>query len=77
MLGTNFGTIHNSMTSIQFECIIELGQTFVCKIVARVLNPTVGLHEDCGTEVFVGVPPVGWTGGGAAGAHWSGWQIRG
>jgi hypothetical protein len=68
MLRTNLSTVHDSMTAVQFECIVQLSQTFVSVVVTRVLNPTISLHEHCGSKVFVGVPPVGWTGGGAAGA---------
>jgi hypothetical protein len=31
--------------------------------IPRVSDPTVGLHESSWAEVFILVPPVGWTGG--------------
>jgi hypothetical protein len=69
VFGTDLGTVHNGMTTVQFEGIIEFGQTLAGAGVARVLDPSVGLHQDGRAQVLVGRPPVGRTGGGATGAE--------
>jgi hypothetical protein len=66
MLGADLGTVHNSMTTVQLEGIIELGQSFFGFGVSGILNPSIGLHEHSRAEVLVGTPPVTWTGSGAA-----------
>jgi len=69
VLGTHLGAVHNRVTSVQLEGIVEFAQTLGRAAVATVLNPPIGLHEDRRTQVLVGVPPVTGTGGGAAGAE--------
>lgn len=67
MLGADLGTVHNGMTTVQLEGIVEIGQSFFGFGVSRVLDPSIGLHENGRAEVLVGVPPVTGTGRGAAG----------
>lgn len=69
MLGTDLGAVHDGVATVQLEGIVELGQTFLGVIVAAVLDPPIGLHEDRRAEVLVGVPPVRRTGGRAASAQ--------
>ena len=69
MLGTDLGAVHDGMATVQLEGVVELGQPFLGVIVAAVLDPPVGLHEDRRAEVLVGVPPVRWAGGRAARAQ--------
>ena len=57
------------MASIQAHAIIEHGLPLLLVLVAAVSQPAVGLEQDGGAEVFFAVPPVGWAGGGAAGAE--------
>mmetsp|Transcript_36677 Transcript_36677/g.88372 ORF Transcript_36677/g.88372 Transcript_36677/m.88372 type:complete len:207 (+) Transcript_36677:1161-1781(+) len=61
MLRTDPGTIHNRMTSVQFECIIQLLQPLILKVITRVFNPPVCLHQNRRAKVFVRIPPVGRT----------------
>ena len=58
MLGTDLGAVHDGMTPVELEGIVELGETFLGMIVTRVLNPPIGLHKDGRSEVLVGIPPV-------------------
>ena len=61
MLRTDPGAIHNRMTSVQFECIIQLLQPLILKVITWVFNPPVCLHQDRRAKVFVCIPPVGRT----------------
>ena len=61
MLRTNFSTIHNRMTTIQFERIVQFRQPLILKFIARILNPPVRLHQNRRSEIFIGIPPVRWT----------------
>ena len=62
----NFGTIHNRVTAVQFESIVQFRQPLVLKIITGILDPPVCLHEHRRAEVFVSIPPVGRAGGAAA-----------
>ena len=46
VLGTNLGTVHDGVATIQLEGIIEFCQTFLGLAIAAVFNPAVGLHQD-------------------------------
>mmetsp|Transcript_5219 Transcript_5219/g.14639 ORF Transcript_5219/g.14639 Transcript_5219/m.14639 type:complete len:249 (+) Transcript_5219:1756-2502(+) len=69
VLGTNLGAIHNGVTAVQLQGIIELLHTLGGGTVAGILHPTVGLHQHGGAQVGIGVPPVRGTGRGAASAQ--------
>ena len=69
MLGTNLGTVHDGMATIQFEGVVEFGQAGGCFAVATVLDPAIGLHEHGRSKVLVGVPPVTGTTGTATRAQ--------
>jgi len=43
--------------------VVEGGLALALLLVARVGQPSVGLQENGGAEVFLRVPPVGWAGG--------------
>lgn len=47
----------------------DLLEALVGELVSGVDNPPVGLHQDGGAEVLLGMPPVGGAGGGAAGTQ--------
>ena len=66
ILGTSIGTVHNGVATIELVGIVQILQTFFGHFITRIGNPTVGLLEDGRTQVLVGMPPVGRTGGGAA-----------
>ncbi len=51
------------------ELVIKRRNPLVGGLVPGVDHPPVGLHDDCGAQVFVGVPPVGGTGGRTTGAQ--------
>ena len=72
------------MAAVELEAVVQRLQTLLRLLVSRVNDPAVGLkdsnsstspgftthlHEDGGSQVLVGVPPVRGTGGGAAGAE--------
>jgi hypothetical protein len=59
MLGAYLCTVHDGMASIQLEGIVQLCQTFVSGSISGILNPTIGLHEHGGSQILVGIPPVG------------------
>jgi len=44
MFRTDFGTIHNGMTPIEFEGIIQIRETFIGRRIAGIFNPPIGLH---------------------------------
>lgn len=69
MFGTRLGTIHNGMTAIQLERIIQVLESLLSGGIPGIGNPSVGLHQDGRSEVLVGTPPVGRTGGGTAGTE--------
>lgn len=57
------------MASVQGHGVVEHVLSHLDCLVSAVDQPTVGLHEDGWAEVLLLVPPVGWAGGGAAGAQ--------
>jgi len=59
MLRTNLRTVHNSMTPVQFERIVQLVQPFLRKLIPRILDPPVRLHEHRWSQILIGIPPVG------------------
>jgi hypothetical protein len=47
------------MATVQAELVLELVEALLLVRVARVGNPTIGLHQRCGAEILILVPPVG------------------
>ena len=68
-LGTNLGAVHDGVTAVQFEGIVQVGQAFRRLTVAGVFDPTVGLHQYGRAQVLVRIPPVRRTRGGATRAE--------
>mmetsp|Transcript_14006 Transcript_14006/g.27312 ORF Transcript_14006/g.27312 Transcript_14006/m.27312 type:complete len:232 (+) Transcript_14006:129-824(+) len=66
MFRTNLSTIHDGMTTVKLKCIIQLRQSFVRKLITRILNPPVCLHQHSRSKVLIGIPPIGWASGTAA-----------
>ena len=58
MFGADLGAVHDGVTTVQLEGIVQLGETFLSLAITAVLNPTVGLHEYRRSQVLVGIPPV-------------------
>lgn len=54
---------------LQLEALRQFFQSFLRILVSGVDDPAVGLHEDGGAEILVGMPPVRGTRGGAASAE--------
>lgn len=44
-LGAGFGAVHDSVTAVEGEWILQLGQTLLCELISRVNHPTVRLRE--------------------------------
>lgn len=57
------------MAAVEGHVVVEGGAALGGALVARVGEPAVGLEEDGGAEVLLGVPPVRGARGGAAGAE--------
>jgi len=69
VFGADLGTVHNRVTAVQFEGVVQFRQALGGAAVPTVLNPTKGLHQNGRTEILVRVPPITGTGGRAAGAE--------
>ena len=69
MLRANLGAVHDGVAPVELEGIVEVVQALRRHLVAGILDPSVGLHEDGRSQVLIGVPPVGRTGRRAAGAE--------
>lgn len=57
------------MASVNAHAVIEVVNSLGLLLVTRIGDPAVRSHEDGGAEVLLGVPPVGWARGRAAGAE--------
>jgi hypothetical protein len=57
------------MAAIQTHTVIESLLPLGGALVARVVQPSIGLQQEGGSEVLLAVPPVGGAGCGAAGAQ--------
>jgi len=68
-LGAGLGAVHDGVTPVDGEGITELVQPLVGGVITRVNHPTVGLHQNGGTEVLVTVPPVRRARGGTTSAQ--------
>jgi len=69
MLWTNSRAIHDRVTTIQLERVVQFRQPLVREVVAGVLDPAVRLHQHRRAQVFIGVPPVGGARGATARAQ--------
>uniref|UniRef100_A0A1B0CKW6 Uncharacterized protein n=1 Tax=Lutzomyia longipalpis TaxID=7200 RepID=A0A1B0CKW6_LUTLO len=68
-LGACTATIHDCVAPVDTKGIPKAIETLLGFLVARINDPTVGLHEDSWSKVLVTVPPVRWARCGATGAH--------
>src|SRR5213075_2624137 len=57
-LGTGARAVHDGVAAVQAERVLERVEALARGLVARVHDPAVGLQQDRGAEVAVGVPPV-------------------
>jgi hypothetical protein len=68
-LWTSARTVKDSMAPIQARSVIDLRQALASVSVARVRDPPITLQQDGGAQILGLVPPVGRTGGAAAGTQ--------
>lgn len=68
-LGAGAGAVEDGVAAVEGHVVVEGGAALGGALVARVGEPAVGLEEDGGAEVLLGVPPVRGARGGAAGAE--------
>jgi len=61
LLGTRVRAVHDRVAAVQLVGVVQTLQTLLRHLVTRVRDPTVRLLEDGGTQILVGVPPVGRT----------------
>ena len=52
-LGTRLGAVHDGVTPVQRELILQLGQSLLLQLVSAVNHPPVGLHEHGRAQVLV------------------------
>ena len=69
VFGTCVGAVHDCVTSIQLECVVELCESFHGFAVAAVADPSIRLHEHGRSEILIAVPPIRRTRRGAARAQ--------
>lgn len=65
MFWASLGAIHDSMTLECRERVVHAMKTFGGVVITRIDDPSVRLHQNGWAEIFVGVPPIRWTRGGA------------
>src|SRR3569623_772731 len=70
-LGAGVRAIHDRMTAIEAERILELVEPLAGHLVAAVGEPAIGLEQDRRTEELVAVPPIARARGRAAGAQYA------
>lgn len=68
-LRTRPTTVQNSMTPIQTHTIIQHSLPLFLVLIPAIRQPPITLQQHRGTEILLGVPPVGGAGGGATGAQ--------
>ena len=61
LLGTRVRAVHDRVAAVQLVGVVQTLQTLLRHLVTRVRDPAVRLLEDGGTQILVGVPPVGRT----------------
>src|SRR5690606_32265327 len=57
-LRAGLGAVHDGVAAIEPERILEIVEAMAGALVARVLDPAVGLQQRGRSEVAVGIPPV-------------------
>merc|ERR1719231_1548081 len=53
MLGAGLGAVHDGVAAVKLEGVVEGLEALGAEVVAGVLDPAEGLHEDGGAEVRV------------------------
>lgn len=57
-LRTRFGAVHDRMTTVHAERILQLVQSLLRVIVTRIDDPAVRLHQHGRPQILVAVPPI-------------------
>jgi hypothetical protein len=57
-LGASARAVHDCVATVKLEVVVKSLQTLLRRLVTRVDDPAVGLHEYSGAEVLVAIPPV-------------------
>lgn len=68
-LGASPRAVENGVATVDAHAVVQSGLTLSGLLVTGIGHPTVGLHQDGGTEVLLAVPPVRGARGRAAGAQ--------
>ncbi len=68
-LGTRPRAVEDGVTPVQTHAVVEHLLSLRVALVARVVEPAVGLQQDGWTEVLLAIPPVRGAGCGTAGAE--------
>src|SRR5512134_3301656 len=68
-LGAGLGTVHDRVTAIESERVLELVEPFADRLVAAVSDPSIGLQQHRRPEIPIAVPPIAWAGGRTAEAE--------
>src|SRR3984957_7792846 len=69
VLGTRVGAVHDGVTAVQAEGILQLIEALPLGVIAAVDDPAVSRQQRGGPEEALAVPPVARAGGRAAGAQ--------
>ena len=69
VLGASVRAVEDSVAPIESHGVVEPSHSLARELISAVDDPAVSLHENGGSEVVLGVPPVGGAGGHAAGAE--------
>src|SRR5262245_8482841 len=68
-LRAGLGAVHDGVAAVEPERVLELVEALAFLLVAAVVDPAARLQERRGTEEPLGIPPVAWARGRAAGAQ--------
>jgi hypothetical protein len=52
--------VHNGMTAIKAEWVLEVIKTFTGIFIAAIHKPSIGLKKNGRTKILVAIPPVTW-----------------
>jgi hypothetical protein len=57
-LWTRARAVHDGVATVELEVVVESLQTLLCRLITRVNDPTVRLHQHSWAEILVTIPPV-------------------
>src|SRR5579863_550426 len=59
-LRAGFRAIHARMATIKPERVFDLIEPLAFRLIARIIDPAIGLQQHGRTEIAVAVPPIAW-----------------